>query len=65
MGWSSSADPLSNTLLDFANKEDAIKFAEKNSWTYSLEVGFNISSSAHDTLRILRKTRKNRRTSMK
>ncbi|XP_023321360.1 NADH dehydrogenase [ubiquinone] iron-sulfur protein 4, mitochondrial [Eurytemora carolleeae] len=37
MGWSSSADPLSNTLLDFANKEDAIKFAEKNSWTYSLE----------------------------
>ena len=49
MGWSSSADPLSNTLLDFANKEDAIKFAEKNSWTYSLEVGFNISSLARDT----------------
>ena len=39
MGWSSSGDPLSNTLLDFATKEDAVKFAEKNSWTYSLEVG--------------------------
>ena len=56
MGWSSSADPLSNTLLDFANKEDAIKFAEKNSWTYSLEVGFSTGGegtfhpSAHNNI---------------
>ena len=38
MGWSSTADPLSNTQLDFANKEEAIAFAEKNKWNYILEV---------------------------
>jgi len=37
MGWSSTADPLSNTQLDFANKEEAIAFAEKNKWNYILE----------------------------
>ncbi len=37
-GWSSTGDPLSNTLIDFATKEEAIAFAEKNSWDYILEV---------------------------
>jgi hypothetical protein len=38
IGWSSTGDPLSNTLIDFATKEEAIAFAEKNSWDYILEV---------------------------
>ena len=37
MGWASSADPVSNILLDFANKEDAVAFAEKHGWEYTLE----------------------------
>lgn len=37
MGWSSSADPLSNMIVDFANKEEAVAFAEKNGWAYILE----------------------------
>ncbi|XP_043920355.1 NADH dehydrogenase [ubiquinone] iron-sulfur protein 4, mitochondrial [Protopterus annectens] len=30
MGWASTADPLSNMVLNFTSKEDAIFFAEKN-----------------------------------
>ncbi|EMP42386.1 NADH dehydrogenase [ubiquinone] iron-sulfur protein 4 [Chelonia mydas] len=30
MGWASTADPLSNMVLAFSTKEDAIAFAEKN-----------------------------------
>ncbi|TNN34392.1 NADH dehydrogenase [ubiquinone] iron-sulfur protein 4, mitochondrial [Liparis tanakae] len=30
MGWSSTADPLSNMALSFSSKEDAVAFAEKN-----------------------------------
>merc|ERR1712059_90437 len=37
MGWASSADPVPNLLLDFATKEAAIQFAEKNGWEYELE----------------------------
>lgn len=37
MGWSSSADPLSNTSVHFKTKEAAIKFAEKNGWRYEVE----------------------------
>ena len=37
MGWSSTADPLSNMVLDFASKEDAMAFAEKHGWAYELE----------------------------
>ncbi|XP_052448426.1 NADH dehydrogenase [ubiquinone] iron-sulfur protein 4, mitochondrial [Carassius gibelio] len=36
MGWSSTADPLSNMVLTFSSKEDAIAFAEKNGWSYDL-----------------------------
>ncbi|XP_075445225.1 NADH dehydrogenase [ubiquinone] iron-sulfur protein 4, mitochondrial [Ascaphus truei] len=37
MGWASSGDPLSNMVLSFTCKEDAIAFAEKNGWSYELE----------------------------
>lgn len=30
MGWSSTGDPLSNTHVAFASKEDAAAFCEKN-----------------------------------
>uniref|UniRef100_A0A8C9L9T6 NADH dehydrogenase [ubiquinone] iron-sulfur protein 4, mitochondrial n=1 Tax=Pavo cristatus TaxID=9049 RepID=A0A8C9L9T6_PAVCR len=31
------ADPLSNMVLTFSTKEDAIAFAEKNGWSYDVE----------------------------
>ncbi|XP_015133051.2 NADH dehydrogenase [ubiquinone] iron-sulfur protein 4, mitochondrial isoform X1 [Gallus gallus] len=37
MGWASTADPLSNMVLTFSTKEDAIAFAEKNGWNYDVE----------------------------
>lgn len=37
MGWASTADPLSNLVLTFSTKEDAIAFAEKNGWSYDVE----------------------------
>eukprot|EP00092_Neocalanus_flemingeri_P008356 GFUD01009010.1.p1 GENE.GFUD01009010.1~~GFUD01009010.1.p1 ORF type:complete len:182 (-),score=58.05 GFUD01009010.1:297-842(-) len=37
MGWASTADPVSNVLIDFADKEDAIAFAERHGWEYVLE----------------------------
>ncbi|CAO2610584.1 NADH dehydrogenase [ubiquinone] iron-sulfur protein 4, mitochondrial [Lemmus lemmus] len=38
MGGASTADPLSNMVLTFSTKEDAIAFAEKkNGWSYDVE----------------------------
>ncbi|CAI5437679.1 unnamed protein product [Caenorhabditis angaria] len=39
MGWSGTADPLSNVSMDlkFATKEDAIAFCEKNRWEFDIE----------------------------
>merc|ERR1711868_177563 len=37
MGWSSTGDPLSNMLVDFATKEEAVAFVEKNGWDYFVE----------------------------
>ncbi|XP_066568163.1 NADH dehydrogenase [ubiquinone] iron-sulfur protein 4, mitochondrial [Amia ocellicauda] len=37
MGWASTADPLSNMVLAFGSKEDAIAFAEKNGWSYDVQ----------------------------
>lgn len=39
MGWTSSADPLSNIggMLVFNSKEEAVAFAAKNGWSYSVE----------------------------
>ncbi|XP_028852162.1 NADH dehydrogenase [ubiquinone] iron-sulfur protein 4, mitochondrial [Denticeps clupeoides] len=36
MGWASTADPLSNMVLNFTSKEDAVAFAEKNGWSYDI-----------------------------
>ena len=38
MGWTSTSDPLSNAhmTLDFGSKEEAIKFAQSNGWTYEV-----------------------------
>uniref|UniRef100_A0AC34R6V3 NADH dehydrogenase [ubiquinone] iron-sulfur protein 4, mitochondrial n=1 Tax=Panagrolaimus sp. JU765 TaxID=591449 RepID=A0AC34R6V3_9BILA len=39
IGWASSGDPLSSIdmALDFATKEDAIAFCEKNHWKWEVE----------------------------
>ncbi|CAI4226686.1 unnamed protein product [Auanema sp. JU1783] len=39
MGWSGTADPLSNVgmHMKFASKEEAIAFCEKNRWTFEIE----------------------------
>ncbi|KXS11399.1 hypothetical protein M427DRAFT_102452, partial [Gonapodya prolifera JEL478] len=37
MGWTSSADPVQALQLKFAEKEDAIAFAEKQGWEYWIE----------------------------
>ncbi|XP_014673777.1 PREDICTED: NADH dehydrogenase [ubiquinone] iron-sulfur protein 4, mitochondrial-like isoform X3 [Priapulus caudatus] len=37
MGWTSTADPLSNVRLDFASAEDAEAFCERNGWEHHVE----------------------------
>ncbi|XP_068105525.1 NADH dehydrogenase [ubiquinone] iron-sulfur protein 4, mitochondrial [Hyperolius riggenbachi] len=37
MGWASTADPLSNMVLAFSTKEEAVAFAEKNGWSYEVD----------------------------
>jgi len=37
MGWASTGDPLSNMVIDFASKEEAVAFVEKNGWDYWVE----------------------------
>lgn len=37
MGWASTADPLSNSEVSFASREDAIAFCEKNGWEWITE----------------------------
>lgn len=37
MGWTSTADPLSNTQVEFAEVESAIGFCERNGWEYFIE----------------------------
>lgn len=37
MGWASTADPLSNMVLSFTSKEEAIAFVEKNGWSYEVD----------------------------
>ncbi|KAA0193034.1 hypothetical protein HAZT_HAZT004904 [Hyalella azteca] len=37
MGWASTADPLSNLEVEFASKEDAIVFCEKNGWQWAVQ----------------------------
>ncbi|XP_066942441.1 NADH dehydrogenase [ubiquinone] iron-sulfur protein 4, mitochondrial [Macrobrachium rosenbergii] len=37
MGWASTADPLSNVEINFATREEAIAFCEKNGWFWETE----------------------------
>ncbi|KAL5014874.1 hypothetical protein ScPMuIL_009144 [Solemya velum] len=37
MGWTSTADPLSNMSVQFSSSEDAVEFCEKNGWEYFVE----------------------------
>ena len=37
MGWASTADPHSNTVIKFESKEAAIRFADKNGWNHEVE----------------------------
>ncbi|CAB4022401.1 NADH dehydrogenase [ubiquinone] iron-sulfur 4, mitochondrial, partial [Paramuricea clavata] len=37
MGWASTADPLSNTVIEFGSKEDAINYVERHGWDYEIE----------------------------
>ncbi len=36
MGWTSSGDTLNQVRLSFATQDDAIAFAEKNGWAYTV-----------------------------
>ncbi len=36
MGWTSSADPMSNMKLTFDSREAAIEFATKSGWKYEI-----------------------------
>jgi hypothetical protein len=38
MGWISAGDTLSEVVLRFATKDEAIAFAEKNGWDYSVDL---------------------------
>ena len=37
MGWTSTADALSNIHLEFPTKEAAIEYCEKNNWKYQVD----------------------------
>ncbi|KAJ1643079.1 ndufs4 NADH dehydrogenase Fe-S protein subunit [Coemansia asiatica] len=37
MGWQSTSDPMAPVRLDFASKEDAVHFAEKQGWGHFVQ----------------------------
>lgn len=39
MGWISSGDTLNQVKLRFATKEEAIAFAERNGWEFTVQDG--------------------------
>ena len=36
MGWTSTADPVSNLSVSFSNPEQAIRFCKKRGWKYEV-----------------------------
>uniref|UniRef100_A0A2K6L0I2 NADH dehydrogenase [ubiquinone] iron-sulfur protein 4, mitochondrial n=1 Tax=Rhinopithecus bieti TaxID=61621 RepID=A0A2K6L0I2_RHIBE len=50
MGWASTADPLSNMVLTFRTKEDAVSFAEKNGM-----FGLFLTKKLRNTIKVYRK----------
>ncbi|ELK31748.1 NADH dehydrogenase [ubiquinone] iron-sulfur protein 4, mitochondrial, partial [Myotis davidii] len=47
MGWASTADPLSNMVLTFSTKEDAVAFAEKNGLVLSVPHSGTVTSQPY------------------
>lgn len=41
MGWTSTADPMSNVQLTFSSPEQAIKFCKKRGWKYEVRTPRN------------------------
>ena len=37
MGWTSTADPLSNMVVEFGSREEAINYVERQGWDYEVE----------------------------
>ncbi len=37
MGWTASADTLNQVRIKFSSKEEAVAFAKKKGWTYTLQ----------------------------
>jgi hypothetical protein len=37
MGWTSSGDTLNQVKLSFPTREDAVAFAERNGWSFSVQ----------------------------
>lgn len=44
MGWTSSADPMSQVKLQFDSREDAIEFAKKNGWKYETRGSVDVTT---------------------
>jgi hypothetical protein len=38
MGWTSSGDTLNQVKLTFPTRDEAVAFADKNGWQYSVQV---------------------------
>ena len=38
MGWTSTADPMTNVKLNFDTQEAAVAFAERNGWKYEVRM---------------------------
>ena len=51
MGWTSTADPLSNVKLNFDSKEDAIAYASKNGWKFETRKDVSESTLAPQELK--------------
>lgn len=41
MGWTSTADPLSNHVMHFDSAEDAVRFARRQGWPFEVR-GFDL-----------------------
>ncbi len=42
MGWTSTADPVSNVQLNFSTPDQAIKFCKKRGWKYEVRAWRNV-----------------------
>lgn len=49
MGWTSTADPMSNVKLSFETKEAAIAFAERNGWKFEVKAATSKTNTTPGT----------------